>query len=305
MTMAQVQHFLAILDWGGFSAAASETFISQSSLSKQIKTLEAELKVQLFDRTSNKISLTPAGELFLRYAKQMNDVYHTMLRDMEQYNSGKKTVSIGILPLEQGYRLWERLTTFQAAIQNIQVDITEDNQDKLMPLLEHGKMDFGIVRMDYLDPEVYECHPVYRDKLVLVYPRNQTGIPEGRVVSLAQLVQLPFVLMSQESVIYHLCMNRFQQMDFHPSVIYTAGRHRYLLSLVNSGLGVTILPKALVNPVEFPGLCCKELKEPLHSYIGVVRLRQGHMSVGAHQLYRFFARQGILPQEEERSEESI
>lgn len=64
MTMAQTQHFLDIVNWGGFSAAASETFISQSSLSKQIKSLESELNVQLFDRTNNKIALTPGAPRF-------------------------------------------------------------------------------------------------------------------------------------------------------------------------------------------------------------------------------------------------
>ena len=104
--------------------------------------------------------------------------------------------------------------------------------------------------------------------------------------------------MNQESVLYRLCMERFQKVNFHPLVIYTAGRHRYLLSLVNSGLGVTVLPKALVNPAEFPGLRCKELRDSIHSYIGVVRLRHAHRSAGADELYQFFAQQGILSQGE-------
>ena len=73
MTMAQTQYFLDIVNWGGFSAAASETFISQSSLSKQIKSLESELNVQLFDRINNKIALTPGGTAFLEYARKLNN----------------------------------------------------------------------------------------------------------------------------------------------------------------------------------------------------------------------------------------
>lgn len=297
MTMAQIQHFLAIVHWGGFSAAASETFISQSSLSKQIKTLESELNVQLFDRTNNKITLTPGGKVFLEYAKKMDATYNAMLLDMEQYNNAKKTISVGILPLEQGYRLWERLTSYQVTMERVQVNITEDNQGKLMPLLDHGKLDFAIVRMDELDPEVYEFSPIYRDKLALVYRDTQEGIPDGETVSLSQLSHLPFVLMSAESVLYNLCMRQFQRENFHPSVIYTAARHRYLLNLVNSGLGVTILPKALVNVRLFPQLRCKELEEKMESLIGVVRLKHARLSAGAEHLYEFFAQQGILPQE--------
>ncbi|OUP64863.1 hypothetical protein B5F12_04220 [Pseudoflavonifractor sp. An176] len=71
---------------------------------KQIKSLESELNVQLFDRTNNKIALTPGGTAFLEYARRLNDTYKAMLQDMEQYSSAKKTISMGILPLEQGYR---------------------------------------------------------------------------------------------------------------------------------------------------------------------------------------------------------
>lgn len=297
MTMAQIQHFLDIVNWGGFSAAASETFISQSSLSKQIKSLESELNVQLFDRTNNKIALTPGGTAFLEYARKLNNTYKAMLQDMEQYSSAKKTISMGILPLEQGYRLLERLTSYQVAMERVQVNITEDNQGKLIPLLDHGKLDFAVVRMDELDPEVYEFHPIYRDKLVLVYRNTQEGIPLEESVSLSQLSHLPFVLMSDESVLHNLCVRQFHRENFHPSVIYTAARHRYLLSLVNSGLGVTILPKALVNTDLFPDLCCKDLRGDMESLIGVVRLKHAHLSAGAEHLYEFFAQQGILAQE--------
>lgn len=149
MTMAQIQHFLDIVNWGGFSAAASETFISQSSLSKQIKSLESELNVQLFDRTNNKIALTPGGTAFLEYARKLNNTYKAMLQDMEQYSSAKKTISMGILPLEQGYRLLERLTSYQVAMERVQVNITEDNQGKLIPLLDHGKLDFAVVLLKH------------------------------------------------------------------------------------------------------------------------------------------------------------
>ncbi|NJE74993.1 hypothetical protein E0L15_10335 [Pseudoflavonifractor sp. SW1122] len=220
-----------------------------------------------------------------------------MLQDMEQYSSAKKTISMGILPLEQGYRLLERLTSYQVAMERVQVNITEDNQGKLIPLLDHGKLDFAVVRMDELDPEVYEFHPIYRDKLVLVYRNTQEGIPPEESVSLSQLSHLPFVLMSDESVLHNLCVRQFHRENFHPSVIYTAARHRYLLSLVNSGLGVTILPKALVNTDLFPDLCCKDLRGDMESLIGVVRLKHAHLSAGAEHLYEFFAQQGILAQE--------
>ena len=79
MTILQVKFFLAICEFGGFSAAADEMYISQSSLSKQIKSLETELGLPLFLRSNNKVSLTPGGEMFLTYARIFVNTYSDMV----------------------------------------------------------------------------------------------------------------------------------------------------------------------------------------------------------------------------------
>jgi LysR family transcriptional regulator, transcription activator of glutamate synthase operon len=75
MELKQVEYFLTIVDTGSFSTAADELYISQSSLSKQIMSLEKELGFQLFDRSKRKIVLTPAGEALLAFARNLNEVY--------------------------------------------------------------------------------------------------------------------------------------------------------------------------------------------------------------------------------------
>ncbi len=293
MTIAQIQHFLAILEWGGFSAAASETFISQSSLSKQIKKLENELNTQLFNRANNKISLTPAGEVFLKHARIMDESYKKMLQDIACYQnaSGKKLISLGVLPLEQQYRLLERVTAFQTVVRNIQVNITEDNQEKLLRLLDSRKLDLAVLRTDYLDEEIYQFSPVYKDSMVLVCSRQQAEQFRSGRVSLDMVADLPFVLLNQESAIYSLCREQFDKARLQPKIVSTASRHLYLLNMVKLGLGVTILPRCLVNNDTFPSLCCLELEEPIESIIGIVCLRNEPISNSAERLYRFFAEQ--------------
>ena len=107
MTIAQVKDFLAILEFGGFSAAADEMYISQSSLSKQIKALEAEIGLELFVRSNNKVSLTPAGEIFLKYAQKFNRTYTELMTKMSylQKDAASETVYFGTLPLMQDYHI--------------------------------------------------------------------------------------------------------------------------------------------------------------------------------------------------------
>ena len=82
MTIAQIKYFLAILEYSNFSNAAEEMYISQSSLSKQIKSLENELGITLFARSNNKVSLSPGGKLFYKYAKIISENYENLRREI-------------------------------------------------------------------------------------------------------------------------------------------------------------------------------------------------------------------------------
>src|SRR5512136_3042097 len=98
MEIRQIQYFLSIVDTGSYSAAAEEQYISQSSLSKVILALEKELAAPLFDRSKRKVSLTEAGEAFLRHARLLNANYKGMLVEMDGYKSSADSFSIAAIP---------------------------------------------------------------------------------------------------------------------------------------------------------------------------------------------------------------
>ncbi|MHB1451186.1 MAG: LysR family transcriptional regulator [Coriobacteriia bacterium] len=83
MNFAQLQYFLAVAREGKFSTAAESSYVSQSSLSKQIKSLEEELGVDLFIRSSKGATLTPAGEVFLEFATKSYRRYEDLLVRLE------------------------------------------------------------------------------------------------------------------------------------------------------------------------------------------------------------------------------
>ena len=82
MEIKQVQYFLTVAEAGSFSVAAEDLYISQSSLSKQIIALEKELGIPLFDRSKRKIALTPAGETYLKHARNIHAEYQVLMTDL-------------------------------------------------------------------------------------------------------------------------------------------------------------------------------------------------------------------------------
>lgn len=299
MTIAQIQYFFSIIEHGGFSVAADHVYVSQSTLSKQIQALEKELGIELFTRANNKISLTPSGEIFLKYAKQIHDSYSVLLQELDYFQNSPfmNTISLGTLPLTQEYRITDQLISFQESISNVQIDITEDNQEALLQLLNSKKLDLAILRHYKLDPKIYDFSSIQEDKFVLVCRKDQYDIPDNTPISLRMFADFPFVVLDPKCPLHHLAIEHFTQLGLNPAISYTATRHTYLLNLVNAGLGFTLLPSDLIDNKLFPDLICLPFQEATTSSVGIVRLRQHNISQHADLLYNFFKDNPlVLPQ---------
>src|SRR5690554_4268503 len=100
MELKDLRYFMEVVDYGSFTKAAVNTYISQPTLSKSIKKLEADLNVELFERSTRKLVLTDAGEIVYKQAAKIlgsTKELHTLLDDLMNLPTG--TIKIGIPPL--------------------------------------------------------------------------------------------------------------------------------------------------------------------------------------------------------------
>ena len=143
--------------------------------------LENELGVALFVRSNNKVSLSPGGKLFFKYAKTINEAYESMKRELSSLdeNAPAGCVSLGTLPLITDYNIMKILTAFQKN-SNIQVNITEGDQNLILHLLSTKKIDLAVLRLDYVPKKSYEFRPIQCDNFVFVCSKKQRDtIPES------------------------------------------------------------------------------------------------------------------------------
>ncbi len=291
MTITQIKYFLAILEYNSFSAAADEMYISQSSLSKQIKALENEIGISLFIRSNNKVWLSAGGKLFLDYAKDFNSSYESMKKRFAALEEDAPSgyVSLGTLPLMADYQITDKLINFQKT-SNIQVNITEADQTYILRKLRARKIDLALLRLNYLSPDIYDFYPVCKDNFVFVCSVNQSHmLPDTKTpISVEMLSRFHFITMNKESDLPKICKDYFAEMQIHPHIKLTAGRHLYLLGMVSNDLGVTLLPEHMVNTSMFPNLVTVPLEEPFSTGIGIVRLKNENFSWETDALYSYF-----------------
>lgn len=288
MDFAQVQYFLAIAQTKRFWKAAERSYVSQSSLSKQIKSLEEELGVELFVRGPSGVSLTPAGETFLLFAERAYQDYEDVLLQLNEFDStSRMRIRIGGLPLTTEYELHATLSDFQVDHLDTQIDFYEEDQSSLKMRLDINQLDVAILRTDSLSADQYDWIPLFKDEFVVVCNPDH-GFCDRAQVPIEELKNEHFVLLDHHSVAHSAFVSECRRAGFVPNVKYRHSRHNPLLVAVARGLGISVLPSRLAVPPD--GTCLKRipLTQPLYTEIGLVWVRSHALSPQAESLIDHF-----------------
>ena len=145
MNTQQLQYVLAVAECGSISKAAKKLYVTQPSLSQYIQSIEKQLGIQLFDRKSSPLSLTDAGIVYVKWAKQMLAMEQSLqsaLDDLMQLQSG--TVRLGASSFRVRCLLAQSIAAFHAAYPKIHMAIHEAEMNQLEQLLSDNQLDFVI-----------------------------------------------------------------------------------------------------------------------------------------------------------------
>ena len=241
MTLEQLQYFVAIVESATFFDAAESLHIAQSTLSKQIRNLELELDVQLFDRSRRHASLTDAGRILYPDAVKLLKGVQGMKQHLAPYQDSRRSIlHLGVLPILHQYRLNPVLRQFAESHPEITLMIDEVEDEPLRQGFRQGSYDLIIGRPELLTGVQSTCHLLAHDRLVLLTPAGHplAGRP---AVPLEELSGESFILMHPSSSIYRLCLTACQKKGFQPAVTRTA-KIESIVSAVAAGEAVSLLP---------------------------------------------------------------
>ena len=276
----QIEYFLAIVNNGGFSRAAEAIFISQSALSKQIKSLEEELGTELFNRKTPGCKLTDSGEIFLKYATAVRQQHIELIETLGTAAKNTLNIKLGALPIMSvgTYEFTSIIADFQAENLNYNVEYLEKDQRSILALLNNSELDFAIVRTD--DPSLaskYDILNLCMDEFVLVCSHSHR-LSGQKLVTLKELSNENFLLLEQKSQIYHICINALTKANVSPKVVYSNTRHNMILEMVAKNLGITIMPKNLALNSQFNTNIIK-LTDSFYSKVSLIRNKNTKQSI--------------------------
>jgi DNA-binding transcriptional LysR family regulator len=247
MDSNRLRHFVAVVDHGGFTAAAHAVYVSQPALSLAVKELEAELGVALFTRTGRRVQLTPAGMALLEPARQV-------LRDLETGQAAVDAVAglragnmtMASLPTLAADPVAPLVGAFRRRYPGVRIDLAApDGTSELFDLVVSGTCELGVT--DARDiPEALESHPLGRQSLVLILPPGSDHV-EGAEIDLATLRGTPFVVTPRGTSTFRLLEEGFAAVQASPAVAVVTAQRDAIVPLVIAGAGAALVPESVAR----------------------------------------------------------
>lgn len=300
MNFRQLRYFVAVAEELHFARAAARVHISQSPLSQQMKLLESDLGVALFERDRRKVELTPAGEEYLKHAKDIlrcADTAAHAARQAARGELGSIRLGYSISALYSSVVL-NAITEFRRLYPGVEIHFTEPTTRSSIRALLAGEVDAAFVRGP-LPPSVakWKANQVVllaTEPLLVAVPKHHkmANLPS---ISISDLRDEPLLAISNRmgTALNERLAQVFLNENFEPHVIMETQEFSSLLGMVRAGVGVAIVPEAVAEPqsayVDF---------RPLHAVGAEIEL---YMLLPSLLLPTILKLQGILDDQRSRA----
>jgi DNA-binding transcriptional LysR family regulator len=252
MELRHLRYFVAVAEELNFSRAAERLHIAQPPLSKQIRDLETELGVRLFNRNNVRVALTDAGRVFLEDALEILDrVDRAVTRTREASRGILGQLRVGTIGKMTMPVLPKMLAKFREGHPEVEVSTAEMNGDEQVRALRHSEIDVGFTGRIMVDTTGLERLHIARFPLAVVVP-DAHGLAKKRAVRLRDLKGEPLVCLSLKRVPAYIewIKDLFHSEGLEPVFSRSVDTVEAALSMVAAGYGVAVLPKAEERPAD-------------------------------------------------------
>jgi LysR family carnitine catabolism transcriptional activator len=280
MDSRRLQHFVAVVDHGGFTAAAKAVFVSQPALSLAVKELESELGTLLFDRIGRRVQLTAAGAALVGPARQVLrdlDIGRAVVLAVSGLESG--SLSLACLPTLAADPTADLIGRFRSHHPGVRVDLAapEDTRE-LFELVASGTSELGIT--DALDvPDTLVSAELGSQALVFILPPGDTS---GRTRSgaLADLDETLFIASPEGTSTRRLLNRQLALVGLTPKLAVVSAQRDAILPLVLAGAGAALVPESMAVIAEHLGAAVVRPDPPAVRRLALVH-RDGAISPAA------------------------
>jgi LysR family nitrogen assimilation transcriptional regulator len=246
MDIRQIQYFVRVAELGSFSRASLALNIAQPALSRQVRTLEVELRQTLLLRNGRGVTPTEAGKMLLEHGR---GILYQMERAREDLGriggqlAGR--VTVGIPPSIAKLLVLPLTRAFRTQLPHARLSVSEGLSVPMQESLTAGRLDIAMLYNMLPTPDL-ETVPLQEEELHVVGPRIKRGGGDPKVLSLSDLAVLPLVIPSRPHAIRMLVETVLANAGLKPCVVLELEGISTILDVVREGAGYAVLPISAV-----------------------------------------------------------
>lgn len=274
--------FVKTAEYGSFTKAAEILNYSQSGISRMIADLEQDWKVVLLERSKIGVKLTSDGVKLLPNAKRLVEEYEKLRMEVDELNGLQSgLIRIGTFSSVATHWLPSIIKEFQKDYPNIDYELLLGDYTEIEEWIRDGRVDCGFLRLP-TDP-AFETIYLEQDNLLAILPENHPLLKLDRI-PLDALCEEPFMLLEKgaKAEITEL----FEQGGLTPNVQFTTWDDYAVMSMVESGLGISILPQLILKRIPYK-IAAKELDAPAYRKIVFAMRNKNYASLAVKRFVEY------------------
>lgn len=254
MNIAYLKEFETLAETGNFLEASEQLFISQSSLSKHIKSMETELGVPLFIRSTRKVSLSPFGAALLEDSKKITQLYMQSLEKLAKLREhDSSTLNIGAFSMLTSYGISDLLIGFSDAYPSIKTKLNKYPEPLLLRKLENGELDLAFIHSSPLPDDQFEKVLISRDCLCLVVPVTHP-LAAKKSVSIGELKNEQFIIPPSQTLLNLYFQELSQQYQLPLDNALMVNDIYSIIYMVSREMGVSFLSRRSFVSLNHPNV---------------------------------------------------
>jgi DNA-binding transcriptional LysR family regulator len=239
--LRNLRTFTAVADLGSISMASKSLRCVQSNVTTRVKALEAELGISLFYRSRSGMMLTSAGETFLPFAKEVIHAAERARASLDRFSELPKLLRVGSMETTLAVRLPAIIPSFRRDHPALRLEIVSGPTDELVQHILDNKIDVALIGGKFPHPDL-RGHPLFAEEMVLVRALN----------SREEDLKSSTVLVFKQGCSYREYTRRWMRLaGLGPNETFELGTLDGILGCVASGVGVTCLPRSVVESSQY------------------------------------------------------
>jgi len=293
MDIKHLQYFIEVSKFNSFSLAANHLFITQPTISKMIKNLEAEVGVPLFDRSRKQLVLTDAGRILLEQAKLIDKAFNNLETEVDNLTGLKKGhIRIGLPPIFDAHYFLKIVGSFHEKYPGITFQLVERGSKKIEEDISNNLLDVGIIVLPTKN-DIFNHFSFMEEDLKLILHTSHP-LADRVEVQLAELANESFILFNKDFVLNDRIILSCNNAGFNPHIISESSQQSFIEEMVVNKLGVSLLPESVCHHLNSNLKSVNVIRPTISWHLAIIWGKNQYLSYAAKEWLRFVKEQHTL-----------